>query len=207
MNSRTKTISSSCFKIAILGNASVGKTSIIKRYVRQSFDTNYKATIGVDFLVKEIQINNENIALQIWDTVGTEKFHSISVSYLRGCDAGILVYSVDDKESFASLENWKNILKQLVEAAPIFIFANKCELDQEIDKGEAQQWADSNHFDFYETSAKDGDGIEAAFEAIAKIIYDKSKSVNIESTSRQLENIIIDEPVEQPKTPEKKGCC
>lgn len=122
-------------KAVVLGDSSVGKTSVMNRWVKQQFSKQYKATIGADFLIKEIIVNDELITVQIWDTAGQERFATLGVAFYRGADAVILVFDVCNRASFQSLDHWK---QEFIEAGspkfeeefPFIVFANKVDLHE-----------------------------------------------------------------------------
>jgi Ras-related protein Rab-7A len=101
-------------KVIILGDSGVGKTSLMNQYVSNRFSEQYKATIGADFLTKEVMIDDKLVTLQIWDTAGQERFQSLGVAFFRGADACILVYDMTDGKTFESLDKWKSDFLQNV---------------------------------------------------------------------------------------------
>lgn len=103
-------------KVIILGDAGVGKTALMNQYVHRKFSTQYKATIGADFLTKEIIIDDRQVTLQIWDTAGQERFQSLGVAFYRGADACVIVYDVCYENSFKTLETWRD--EFLIQASP-----------------------------------------------------------------------------------------
>merc|ERR1712196_463646 len=103
-------------KVIILGDSSGGKTSLMNQYVNKKFNTQYKATIGADFLTKEVSLEERVVTMQIWDTAGQERFQSLGVAFYRGADACILVFDVTTKKSFDALDTWRD--EFLVQASP-----------------------------------------------------------------------------------------
>ncbi|TYJ36190.1 hypothetical protein E1A91_A05G291100v1 [Gossypium mustelinum] len=100
-------------KVIVLGDSGVGKTSLMNQYVHKKFSQQYKATIGADFVTKELQIEDRLVTLQIWDTAGQERLQSLGVAFYRGADCCVLVYDVNVMKSFDSLDNWHDeFLKQ-----------------------------------------------------------------------------------------------
>ncbi|MCO5593721.1 hypothetical protein L7F22_047738 [Adiantum nelumboides] len=95
-------------KVIILGDSGVGKTSLMNQYVNKKFSNQYKATIGADFLTKEVQVEDRLVTMQIWDTAGQERFQSLGVAFYRGADCCVLVYDVNVMKSFENLDNWRN---------------------------------------------------------------------------------------------------
>lgn len=103
-------------KIVILGESGVGKTSLMERYIERRFSHQYKATIGADFLTKDVDIDDVSVNLQIWDTAGQERYQSLGSAFYRGADACILVYDMTDMRSFDALDSWRD--EFLISAAP-----------------------------------------------------------------------------------------
>lgn len=158
----------------------VGKTSLMSQYVNNKFSKQYKATIGADFMTKEITVDDTVVTLQIWDTAGQERFQSLGVSFYRGADCVMCVYDVNSAKSFESLENWRN--EFLVQASPsdpdkfpIVVVGNKIDVEEGkeskrvISEKKAKSWCTSKgglmHF---ECSAKEDINVTAAFEAVAR---------------------------------------
>jgi Ras-related protein Rab-7A len=163
-------------KIMILGNAGVGKTSILEQYVNKAFTGNYKVTIGADFLTRDLEIDGQKIKLQIWDTAGQEKYRSLGIAYYRGADACMLVFDLSDKTSFKDLDKWNEaFLAQLTEEKvrgfPTILLGNKADKPNRIvTQEQAKKWCDDHSsIPFYETSAKMNQGLEEAFENIARL--------------------------------------
>jgi hypothetical protein len=95
-------------KVIILGDSGVGKTSLMNQYVQKKFSKEYKATIGADFLTKEIEVDDKTVTMQIWDTAGQERFQSLGVAFYRGADCCVLVHDVNNTKSFDALDNWRD---------------------------------------------------------------------------------------------------
>ena len=104
------------FQVIILGDSGVGKTSLMNQYVNKKFSAQYKATIGADFLTKEVMIEDRQVTMQIWDTAGQERFQSLGVAFYRGADCCVLVYDVTSQQSFRNLESWRD--EFLIQASP-----------------------------------------------------------------------------------------
>lgn len=171
MASRKKVL----LKVIILGDTSVGKTSLMNQYVNRKFSNQYKATIGADFLTKEVTVDDRQVTMQIWDTAGQERFQSLGVAFYRGADCCVLVYDVSAPNSFKSLDSWRD--EFLVQAAPkepetfpFILLGNKVDLEMRcISAKRAQQWCQQkNNIPYFETSAKEALNVEQAFLAIAQ---------------------------------------
>lgn len=162
-------------KIIILGDSNVGKTSLMNRYVNKKFSTQYKATIGADFLTKEVVVDDKLVTMQIWDTAGQERFQSLGVAFYRGADCCVLVYDVTAPTTFKSLDSWRD--EFLIQASPrdpenfpFIVIGNK--VDQEnraVSSKRAMAWCQSkNNIPYLETSAKEALNVESAFITIAR---------------------------------------
>ena len=165
-------------KVIILGESGVGKTSLMKQYVNKRFSQQYKATIGADFLTKEIMIDDQLVTIQIWDTAGQERFQSLGVAFYRGADACMLVYDITKTKTFDKLEQWKNEFQRQanipgdISNFPFVVVGNKCDLVQrrKVDRSKVERWCeDHNGINSMECSAKDASGVDQAFMLIAKL--------------------------------------
>ncbi|XAR53341.1 hypothetical protein NMG60_11021868 [Bertholletia excelsa] len=165
-------------KVIILGDSGVGKTSLMNQYVNRKFSNQYKATIGADFLTKEVQFEDRLFTLQIWDTAGQERFQSLGVAFYRGADCCVLVYDVNVMKSFDNLNHWRE--EFLIQASPadpenfpFVVLGNKVDIDggnsRVVSEKKAKAWcASKGNIPYFETSAKEGFNVEAAFQCIAK---------------------------------------
>ncbi|KAG8364326.1 hypothetical protein BUALT_Bualt19G0117100 [Buddleja alternifolia] len=177
-------------KVIILGDSGVGKTSLMNQYVNKKFSNQYKATIGADFLTKEVQFEDRLFTLQIWDTAGQERFQSLGVAFYRGADCCVLVYDVNVMKSFDNLNNWRE--EFLIQASPsdpenfpFVVIGNKIDVDGgnsrvvtlsfslslcvRVSEKKARAWcASKGNIPYFETSAKEGTNVEDAFQVIAK---------------------------------------
>lgn len=162
-------------KVILLGDSGVGKTSLMHQYAKGHFSNQYKATIGADFLRKEVVIDNRSVTMQIWDTAGQERFQSLGVAFYRGADCCVLVYDITDKNSFASIESWRDeFLNQAAPSNPdnfpFVVLGNKVDLTEsrEVKAEQVKEWCDQRNLFFHETSARDNLNVEKAFIEIAR---------------------------------------
>jgi len=193
-------------KVILLGDSGVGKTSIMHQYVNKRYVTQYKATIGADFMTKEVAVDDKLVTLQIWDTAGQERFQSLGVAFYRGADACALVYDITDAKSFDNLESWMD--EFLVHAAPrnaetfpFVIMGNKSDLSsrRQVSSKKALEWCASHGFKHFEVSAKDASNVEKAFHEIA------SHSSSIDNRPKF---IIPEDPFKSdPLKTEPASCC
>jgi len=193
------------FKIIILGDAGVGKSSLMVRFVNKDFSGEYKATIGADFLSTDVDINGRIVSLQVWDTAGQERFVALCIAFFRGSDACILVYDINDEKSISSLATWKDEFLRhsntdQAQAFPFFVFGNK--IDDAGKKSEdnianAKAWAESQNIPHFTTSAKNATGVDAAFFEIAKVVLERET----------LSQPVLDDTSVQVKNTMNKGFC
>ncbi|KAL1831347.1 hypothetical protein DCAR_0101311 [Daucus carota subsp. sativus] len=168
----------SLLKVIVLGDSGVGKTSLMNKYVYNKFSQQYKATIGADFVTKELQIDDKLVTLQIWDTAGQERFHSLGVSFYRGADCCILVYDVNIHKTFETLQTWhQDFLRQAdpinPELFPFVLLGNKVDVDggnsRAVSEKVARDWcASRGNIPYFETSAKEGYNVDDAFLCVAQ---------------------------------------
>ena len=176
------------FKLIFIGDSSVGKSCLTAKAVKNNFEEYYQATVGFEFLTFNMKINDKVIKLQIWDTCGQEIYKSLISNFYRNSSLAVLVYAIDNKESFTHVENWLNDLKsQASDDIRIFLVGNKSDLEEErkITREEGEKYKLDQHLDlFMETSAKTGQNTKNVLIEAAKILYndfikfDENKTIN-----------------------------
>ncbi|KAI9890100.1 MAG: Rab GTPase ypt7 [Vezdaea aestivalis] len=173
MSARKKVL----LKVIILGDSGVGKTSLMNQYVNKKFSTSYKATIGADFLTKEVHVDDRVVTMQLWDTAGQERFQSLGVAFYRGADCCVLVYDVNNSKSFDTLDGWRDeFLIQAsprdTESFPFVVLGNKIDVEDSkrmISQKRAMTFCQSKGgIPYFETSAKEAMNVEEAFQVIAR---------------------------------------
>ena len=151
------------FKLILVGDPGVGKTSILTKFVTNEFQSVYSSTIGVEFKLKDIYINNNNCArLKIWDTCGQEKFRAITRQYFKNSNGVFIVFDLTNKDTIKRLNVWmKDINDNVGNDYFVFLIGNKVDIkDRDISiSEEAKQFANSKKINYYEVSAKTGSGI------------------------------------------------
>ena len=195
------------FKILTIGDGGVGKTSILRRYVENKFLKHHLSTIGIDFLSKTLKIKDKEIKLKIWDTAGQERYRQITSHIYKDADGIILVFDVTSEESFNQITDWMEQIKNNVskEEINLILIGNKCDLeDRMVEKERGEEMAEKLKIKYFETSALTGQGINEAFEELAKQIF-RNKNPN-ENISRNI-SISYDKSEDALKKKKGKGCC
>ena len=159
------------FKILLLGDAGVGKTSLMWRFSEDVFNKTYISTIGIDFKLRTVELEGKRVRLQVWDTAGQERFHAISVSYYRTAMGIMLVYDITRRRSFENIAKWlRNIAEHAKEDVIKLLVGNKSDLREPraVKYDEGEKLAQEYDMCFFETSAKENESIDEAFQCIAK---------------------------------------
>ncbi len=175
------------FKIAVVGDGRVGKTSLIKIFTQSSFEKEYIKTIGAQLSVYIGEIDGEKIKLLFWDIAGQDTFHFLRPNFFKNSKAAIIVYSLEGnkhgKQSFKHIQNWQNDVKKYCGNIPVILFANKADLldESKVNYNEIQSVINENDFlGYYITSAKTGEGVIKAFSAIIENLFYKFRSLSAE---------------------------
>ena len=193
-------------KIMIIGESKVGKTSLISRYCNNDFDGGaYLSTVGIDYQIKNLVLDNKNIRIQIWDTAGQERYRNIAKSYFQSSDGFIIVYDISCIQTFEKLDYWIEQIKlNSQEYTKMILFGNKCDIEEgrKINKEEGEEYAKRNNVKYFEVSAKDGTNVSEAFEYIIKDILN-SFSPNENFKKRRSKMLSV--PIKLPK--KKSSCC
>lgn len=159
------------FKMVLLGESAVGKSSLVLRFVKGQFHEYQEATIGAAFLTQTVNVDDTNVKLELWDTAGQERYHSLAPMYYRGAQAAIIVFDITNADTFGRAKVWVKELQR--QAAPNIVIAlagNKADLaaKRQIEVADAQAYADENGLIFMETSAKTALNVNDIFMAIAR---------------------------------------
>ncbi|KAK6311842.1 hypothetical protein J4Q44_G00175060 [Coregonus suidteri] len=164
------------FKLLIIGNSSVGKTSFLFRYADDSFTSAFVSTVGIDFKVKTVFRNDKRIKLQIWDTAGQERYRTITTAYYRGAMGFLLMYDITNQDSFNAVQDWATQIKTYSwDNAQVILVGNKCELEDDrlVPTEDSQRLAEELGFQFFEASAKDNINVKQVFERLVDVICEK----------------------------------
>ena len=223
LTSEANSSTSSKFKIVFLGDQSVGKTSIINRFIYDTFEDVYQATIGIDFLSKPVYVDDKTIRLQLWDTAGQERFKSLIPSYVKDSSVAVICYDITSPDTFKSVKTWvENARSMRGEEVVIFIAGNKSDLaDQRgVSEEEGESLAQELGASFYETSAKTGENVRTLFDDLAKklIGVDNNDVEDIQKKGLKLKHVETDDdagkdpnsmnqPGDSTKKKSGKNCC
>ena len=161
-------------QLILIGESGVGKTSLIRRYTNNIFNTNHLETIGIEFFNKEERINDQIIQIKLWDTAGQEIFHSLTKNFYRKADGIIIVYDITNKESFERIQDWVKSVYDNTDTykeIQMIIVGNKIDLEErrEVSKEEGLKIGKYFEIDFFEASAKNAEGVK---NFMIKIIED-----------------------------------
>ena len=208
------------FKINLVGDSSVGKTSLLSRFVNDKFEQKYRCTIGVEYKCKNISIDDNSIKLQVFDTCGAEKYRCITRSYYRSAKGIFLVFDLTNPISLAKLEDWLiDILNSAPKGVEIFLIGNKKDLEsrRNVSKRVIENILSKHSIKNYiETSALTGEGVIEAFHKMSEILMDKEKlnkitygdnksQVKLEDNDRG--SSLYSSTATKSETEQKQGCC
>ena len=189
-------------KLMILGDSTVGKTAILRQYCQNEFLGKYVTTVGIDFQMKYINLNNKKIRLQIWDTAGQERYRVVTKNYFNASDGFIIVYDITNRETFKSINNWIEQITTIAgENIKCIIFGNKNDLidKRQVQEEEGRELAKKYKSNFFETSAKSGDNVEEGFKSIITDVMGDIKTIHVKRRNSSI--------LKKPKTKKKKNCC
>ena len=199
------------FKVVLLGEGSVGKTSLVLRYVRNEFNEEHITTIQASFLNKKLTVDDTRVNLAIWDTAGQEKFHALGPIYYRDANGALLVYDITDRDSFDRVQNWvKELRKMLGDNIVLVIAGNKADLERRrvVTLEEAEQYAASVGAKHLSTSAKQNKGVAELFLHMTKELLkaDKEHGGSAQGVPKSDgSTLLISDTADE--SGKKDGCC
>ncbi len=182
---RRLTIYDATYKVVIFGDAGCGKTTLTQRFLTNLFKSDTKMTIGVDFEVKSLEINEKKVKLQIWDFGGEERFRFLLPTYVRGTNGALFMYDITNYSSLAHIDDWLLVVRKEIKTEqgtfPIIVVGGKADLidDREVTADEGIKIAKSREWvhGFIECSAKTGENVEESFNALTSIMMQRSKLI------------------------------
>lgn len=163
-------------KLLTVGDSGVGKTSLLLRYANGSFSSTFITTIGIDFKINTIKLDDKRIKLQIWDTAGQERFRTITKSYFRGAQGILLVFDVTDRSTFNSVETWvEDIAQNADRHVNKILIGNKCDLEgsRVVKRSDAEALAERFKMPYFECSAKLNLSVDEAFRELARLVVQR----------------------------------
>ncbi|EON60995.1 Ras-like protein Rab-6A [Coniosporium apollinis CBS 100218] len=191
------------FKLVFLGEQSVGKTSLITRFMYDSFDNTYQATIGIDFLSKTMYLEDRTVRLQLWDTAGQERFRSLIPSYIRDSSVAVVVYDITNRKTFENTRKWVDDVRgERGVDVIIVLVGNKTDLNdkREVTTAQGEEEAKKHNLMFIETSAKVGHNVKTLFKRIAQALP------GMEGEGSRGESQMIDVNINPTPQAENQGC-
>jgi Ras-related protein Rab-8A len=191
------------FKIFLLGDSSVGKTCLLKRYTDDTFQDVYLSTIGFDYKFKRVTLNNgKKIKVQLWDTAGQERFHTIAKSYYKGAHGILLIYDVTNQKSFENIKKWLAQIKEEASSKVVVILvANKIDCEKRVvSREDGESLAESFGLGFHESSAKNNVNVNESFQDLIEKIYEVYQNTTAKALGKKLNN-------DSSNDKNNKGCC
>ena len=200
------------FKIIVIGDSGVGKSCLTSKAVKNMFIEFYQATIGFEFLTYNLKMNDTIVKLQIWDTCGQEVYRSLISNFYRNSSLAILIYAINNKESFNNTEYWlKDLKNEANNDIRIMLIGNKCDLENErtVSIEEGENFKDENNIDcFMETSAKTGYNAKNAINEVAKILFRDYLAHKIKGSISETSNDIKGKTLgDQINVKDSRKCC
>ncbi|TKS73166.1 Ras-related protein [Collichthys lucidus] len=159
------------FKIVLVGNSSVGKTSLLRRFCDDCFHPGTSATVGIDYSVKTITVDSSQVALQMWDTAGQERYRSITKQFFRKADGVVVMYDITAEPSFTAVRQWLTSVKESAgDDIPIMLLGNKTdkEMERQVQKRVGERLAKECQMTFYECSACSGHNVAESMVHLAR---------------------------------------
>jgi len=193
------------FKLLLIGDSGVGKSCLLLRFADETYTESYISTIGVDFKIRTIELDGKQVKLQIWDTAGQERFRTITSSYYRGAHGICVVYDVTDKDSFNNVKQWlQEIDRYATEGVCKLLIGNKADLkdNRAVDIKEAEDFANNLGIPHLETSAKNAENVERAFNTMARSIKEK---MGTPTNIRDKPGFVV--PTSSKGKSQSSGCC
>ena len=179
-------------QLLIIGDATVGKTSILRRFAHDTFNPNYISTLGIDFFTKDVILEQKKIHIKIWDTAGQERYRSLTRGFFKNGQGILIVFAINNKDSFNGLNYWIDSIKNNINLEnknmPVIILGNKLDIsDREVSKEEAKNFAKRNNYNYYEVSAKTGEGIDESIKILIKKVIEENEESNNNGKSIKIE--------------------
>ncbi|OHT06967.1 Ras-related protein Rab-5B [Tritrichomonas foetus] len=185
-------------KVVVVGDTQVGKTAIVNKY-NNIVDGAQETTVAANSIKCVVPLDGEEVSLSVWDTAGQENFKCLLPMYSRGAQVGLVVFDINRPETFSHLDEWIRYLTDQGECS-IVIVANKSDLEHKVDLDDVQSFARARGYEYYQTSALTGDGIDLLFQAVATIVHSCQNQ-------RAAATTVEFKPAQAEENEQKSGCC
>jgi small GTP-binding protein len=212
------------FKISLIGDSGTGKSSILMRFTENEFREDTSSTIGVDFKIVSVSLSDGTYAkMQIWDTCGSERFKSLTSSFIKSCPTFLLIFDISKYKSFKSLENWIEVIKENTSPRLLCLIGNKLDLEEtrQVPREEAMRFAIKHNLKYIEVSAKSNEKIEDVFIYVSQTLHEEVKKLKQGEPLNKAEatcegnlfeiggfkNLQVKETDYRDKKEEKSACC
>ncbi|KFQ99044.1 Ras-related protein Rab-44, partial [Opisthocomus hoazin] len=185
------------YNVLFVGDSHVGKTSFLYRLHADTFNPHLTATVGLDYQVKNLVVDNKRFALRLWDSAGQERYHSITKQFFRKADGVVLMYDITSEYSFSDVRYWLSCIQEGAEdGVAILLLGNKtdCAAERQVPAKEGERLAKEHQLMFYECSAASGHNVSESMVSLIRLLKD-------------CEDELKNKAREVPKPPQKKGCC
>ncbi|CAF3391724.1 unnamed protein product [Rotaria sp. Silwood2] len=199
------------FKILIIGDSGVGKTTILQRFAQDYFSTEYVATIGVDFQIRTLEIDSKRCKLQIWDTAGQDRFKCVVSSFYRNANGVIICFDITDLESFRNVNNWLEEVKRYCpEQTPMFLIGTKSDLKTRrmVSEEMIKTYAEKNQLLYLETSSKTNENVEKCFIDFTRTLVSHTNQMEMiyKRNRTQVPEVDLNSKRKPVKNPDDFGC-
>ena len=201
--------------LLIIGDATVGKTCILRRFAQDKFTSNYISTVGIDFFTKDVILDDKKIHIKIWDTAGQERYRSLTQGFFRKAEGIIIVYDITNEKSFNNLKFWiesiENNINSQSPKIPAIIVGNKIDiLERKVDKVSAENFAKDKNYKYFEVSAKSGINIDESIKYLIKnVLEEQNENEEKNGKKKEVKNIEIknNDNNNNDKIAQIKKCC
>ena len=196
------------YKILLLGDSSVGKSSLMMRFADNYYEENNVSTIGIVSKKKDIIINNQKIILNIFDTSGQERYHSISKNFLRNSDGIIFVFDLTNETTFDNIKRWLITCDEVIQDFQKIVVGNKLDLEnREVDKERIEKFYGEKNLKYFETSARNNINVGRMFKELAKLILDSKQKKNEEKYEKDKKIPKLTSFKKEKSKDQKRRCC
>jgi len=197
-------------QILLLGDSGAGKSSLVLRFADDEFQEDFQPTIGIDFKLRTLEINNQTVKVQVWDTAGQERFRTLTHSYFHKADGIVLVYDVTNDQSFKNISRWmEDIKSQSKEGVDVILVGNKVDLEEkrQVSSSRGQSLADQYGLVYFETSAKINQNVYESFQELTKRVLQRMSKEESKNKSAGTISVTDQSALKAMDQANKKKCC